>query len=59
MLKIRWDFLGLSTDSKPSVDTGKVVNGSTFYEVDTSTVYIYYNGEWYEQDNNIIYLLDL
>lgn len=44
--KTRFDFLGLSTESKP---TDKAVNGSTFYEVDTSKLYIYYEEEWYEQ----------
>lgn len=41
----RFDYLGLSTDSKPT----NVVDGSTFYEVDTSTLYVYYKTEWYEQ----------
>ena len=44
--KTRFDFLGLSTESKP---TDKAVNGSTFFEVDTSTLYIFYIDEWYEQ----------
>ena len=43
-MKTRFDYLGLSTDDKP---TEKAVNGSTFKEVDTSKFYIFYNGEWY------------
>lgn len=44
----RWDFVGLSTDSKPTPETSqKVCNGSTFYEADTSAFYIYYNDQWY------------
>lgn len=39
------DLLGLSTDEKPS----NQIDGTTFYEVDTSTFYIYYKGTWYEQ----------
>ena len=44
-LNFRFDYLGLSSEDKPS----EVVNGSTFYEVDTSKLYIYYKGTWYEQ----------
>ena len=42
----RKDFIGLSTESKPT----DVIDGTTFYEVDTSTLYIYYAGTWYKQD---------
>lgn len=49
-LSNRWDFVGLSTDTKPDNTNDKVVNGSTFFEVDTSTLFIYYEGTWYEQD---------
>lgn len=41
------DILGLSTDTKP---TANIVDGTTFYEVDTSSFYIFYKGEWYEQE---------
>lgn len=45
--KFRWDFLGLSTESKPT--TGEnVTDGSTYFECDTSKMYIYYKGTWYE-----------
>lgn len=40
-----YDWIGLSTETKPGTD---VDNGSTFLEVDTSKVFIYYNGTWYE-----------
>ena len=46
----RWDFIGLSTDPKPTPATSeKVVNGSTFYEANTSKLYVYYNTQWYER----------
>lgn len=44
--RFRVDILGLSTESKPETS----IDGTTFYEVDTSTLYIYYKGTWYEQD---------
>lgn len=49
MIKQRYDFVGLSTESKPDNTNERVINGSTFYEVDTSKLFIYYNGTWYEQ----------
>lgn len=46
--KYRWDFIGLSTDTKPTSETSdKVVNGSTFYCSDTSKLYVYCDGTWY------------
>lgn len=45
----RWDFIGLSTDSKPDSSNPKVANGSTYYESDTSKLYVWYNNEWYEK----------
>ena len=48
MLAYDWNFLGLSTETKPTAGE-KVVDGSTFYECDTSTFFIYYQGEWYQQ----------
>ena len=48
--KHRWDFIGLSTDVKPTADTSKrVVDGSTFYESNTSKYYIWYKDRWYER----------
>ena len=40
------DYIGLSEETK---ETTGIANGSTFYEVDTSTLYIFYKGTWYEQ----------
>ena len=40
------DYIGLSTETK---ETENIVDGSTFWEVDTSTLFIFYNGQWYEQ----------
>ena len=45
----RWDFIGLSTDTKPDSTNPKVANGSTYYESDTSKLYVWYNNEWYEK----------
>lgn len=45
--KTRYDYLRLSTEGKP---TSEAVNGSTLYEVDTGAFYIFYNGQWYEQE---------
>lgn len=45
----RWDFIGLSTDSKPTAENPKVTNGSTYYDSDTSKLYVWYNNQWYEK----------
>lgn len=46
----RWDFIGLSTDEKPTPETSeKVVNGSTFYTSDDSKLYVWCDGSWYEK----------
>ena len=46
----RWDFIGLSTDTKPTAsDSPKVVDGSTFYCSDNSKLYVWYNDQWYEK----------
>lgn len=46
----RWDFIGLSTDQKPTPSTSeKVVNGSTFYCADNSKLYVYCTDNWYER----------
>lgn len=48
--KHRWDFIGLSTDVKPTSETSKrVVNGSTYYESNTSKYFIWYEDRWYEK----------
>ena len=49
-IKYRWDFIGLSTDDKPMPsESNKVVNGSTYYESDTSKLYVFYKDQWYER----------
>lgn len=46
----RWDFIGLSTDTKPTPATSpKVVNGSTYYTADDSKLYVYCDDDWYEK----------
>lgn len=46
----RWDFIGLSTDTKPTpANSSKVVDGSTFYCSDTSKLYVFYKDTWYER----------
>lgn len=46
----RWDFIGLSTDQKPTPSTSeKVVNGSTYYTSDDSKLYVWYKDQWYEK----------
>lgn len=50
----RWDFIGLSTENKPTATSNKVVDGSTFYEADTSKLYIFVQGEWYEKTSNVL-----
>lgn len=47
----RWDFIGLSTDSKPTPATSeKVADGSTFYCSDNSKLYVFYKDQWYEKE---------
>lgn len=46
----RWDFIGLSTDDKPTIDNPKVTDGSTYYESDTSKLYVWYKDQWYEKE---------
>ena len=50
----RWDFIGLSTESKPTATSNKVTDGSTFYEADTSKLYIWVNDQWYEKTSNVL-----
>lgn len=52
--KTRWDFIGLSSESKPSSDCFKVTNGSTFYEADTSKLFFWVDGTWYEKTSNVL-----
>ena len=51
----RFDFLGLSTDTKPTPATSEnVTDGSTFYEVDTSKLFFWTAGNWYEKTSNVL-----
>lgn len=48
----RWDFIGLSTDTKPTPATSeKVTDGSTFYTSDDSKLYVWYKDQWYEKED--------
>lgn len=49
-IQYRWDFIGLSTDTKPTPATNdRVANGSTFYCSDNSKLYVWYKDQWYEK----------
>ena len=48
--KTRYDYIGLSTDTKPTTP----IDGSTFYEADTSKLYFWYKNEWYEKTSNVL-----
>ena len=50
----RWDFIGLSTDSKPTSSNPKVVDGSTFYEADTSDLYFWVKDQWYKKTSSVM-----
>jgi hypothetical protein len=50
----RWDFIGLSTSSKPTPATSdKVVDGSTYYEADTSKLFFWTNDQWYRKTSDV------
>ena len=51
--KTRWDFIGLSTDVKPTATNPKVTNGSTFVEADTSKLYFWTDGQWYNKASDV------
>lgn len=51
--KTRWDFIGLSTDSKPTADNPRVTDGSTFYEANTSKLYFWTKDQWYEKTSSV------
>lgn len=51
--KTRWDFIGLSTDTKPSSDNAYVTDGSTYYEADTSKLYFWVNNSWYNKTSDV------
>lgn len=52
--KTRWDFIGLSSDEKPTATDPKVINGSTFYEADTSKLYFWTDGQWYNKTSDVL-----
>lgn len=55
----RWDFIGLSTDTKPTPETSeKVVDGSTYYEANTSKLYVYCKDNWYEKTAGVLSTFD-
>lgn len=54
----RWDFIGLSTESKPDATNKRVVDGSTFYEADTSKLFIWTNDRWYEKTSTVLINLE-
>lgn len=46
-----YDFIGLSTEAKPTVDINgnELEDGCTYREVNTGEWYILYKGTWYQQ----------
>lgn len=51
--KTRWDFIGLSSDDKPTADNNKVTDGSTYFEADTSKLYFWTDGRWYQKTSDV------
>lgn len=50
----RWDFIGLSSDTKPTPATSKqVVDGSTYFEADTSKLYFWTKDRWYRKTSDV------
>lgn len=50
----RYDFIGLSTDSKPTPETSnRVTDGSTFFEADKSELYFWANNQWYKKTSDV------
>lgn len=50
-LENRIDIVILSTEAKP---TKNLKNGSTLYEVDTASLYIWYEGNWYDETGMVV-----
>lgn len=46
MIQARYDLIGLHDEDKPL----NQLDGTTYYEVDTTALYIYYKGTWYLQE---------
>lgn len=49
----RWDFIGLSSEDKPTPATHRVVDGSTFFEADTSRLYFWTKNQWYRKTSDV------
>lgn len=50
LVGFQYEFIGLSTDTKPTPQShSEVADGVTFFEADTSKLYIYCQGQWYEK----------
>lgn len=50
----RWDFIGLSSDTKPTPETSSmVVDGSTYFEADTSRLYFWTKDQWYRKTSDV------
>ena len=47
----RIDIVGLDEEDKPT--TG-IENGTTFYTVDSHKLFIWYEGEWYDQEAEFV-----
>ena len=54
VLKYRYDFIGLSSEAKPTATDEGVVDGSTFYEANTSKLFFFTKGTWYEKTSNVL-----
>lgn len=51
-LQFRIDIVGLDAESKPNEEN--IENGTTYYTVDSHKLFIFYNGEWYDQEEEFI-----
>jgi len=50
----RFDFIGLSTDVKPTPATSnRVTDGSTFFEADKSELYFWTKNQWYKKTSDV------
>ena len=51
--KTRWDFIGLSSDTKPGATHPRVTTGSTYYEADTSKLFFWCKNQWYRKTSDV------
>ena len=50
----RWDFIGLSSSTKPTPETSSmVVDGSTYFEADTSRLFFWTKNQWYRKTSDV------